>query len=82
MTFENVGRGKSGWTIEMIDPTPGQIVRSIKHRHELASNEIDFEPVQMNGQPNTETFAIIVGGFRDVGRLHVCPPSEVLRLLI
>lgn len=76
--FEQVGRGKLGWTSTIYDVTHSAIVRDLKKHRAIASSGIDLEPLRRDGATNSETFSIVVGGFRTVGKVSVCPPSSQL----
>jgi hypothetical protein len=64
--FSNVGRGQKSWAVEMPHLDYSALYRAVKKAGALGSRDVDFE-----WDSETQTGAIFVGGFRQVGSFTV-----------
>lgn len=69
VTFENVGRNKLTWSVELREVSESALYRAIKKRRALASNDIYCRSDDgVNG--------VIIAGFRQVGTFHIHEPVQ------
>jgi hypothetical protein len=71
--FKNVGRGKFTWEADVKTFTESALVRAIKKKKALMSNDIDVVE-----NPSGGSGIIVVGGFHNVGEWFIVKePAEI-----
>lgn len=73
VTFQNLGRGKLTFTHRIEDLTHDALYDIVFNSRALRSEDIDF-----TWNPETQTGAVIVGGFRTVGTFSTDTPAPSL----
>lgn len=73
VTFKNLGRGKLTFTHRIEDLTHDALYHAVHASHALRSQDIEF-----TWNPETQTGAVIVGGFRTVGTFSTDTPAPSL----